>query len=159
MGARFRQAAACCLCLLFSDLLLNATCPAGHAAVTACIDADGRRIFTQFGCPSGAEASALPGGDGNLTVVRTASLSSSERAALERLERRLAADRERRARLYRQSAARSSAERAEARQRCDAAKDALAALAETRRKGYTATEDRRYDAEESRWNAVRKADC
>ncbi len=139
-------------------LVVIACCATTQAAVTACTDADGRLTYTQFDCPGGTRP-APAGTDGRLSIVTTAPLSDAERTALVRLEQTLTKDRARRARSRRQSAARRSAEREEARERCEAATRALAGIRESRRQGYSADEDRRYDAQEARWKAVRRADC
>lgn len=154
MGARFRRAAMCCACLL-----LNPNQPLARAAVVACTGPNGQLTYTQFDCPAGTEQAVADGGRGELSIVRTAPLSDAERAALDRLSRTLTRDRARWAKNRRQAASRRSAERAEARARCEAARRALASLAESRRQGYSATDDRRFDAEEARWSAVRREDC
>jgi hypothetical protein len=49
--------------------------------------------------------------------------------------------------------------RQNARERCATALARLDDLEVSRRQGYSAAEDRRWDVEESRWRAVRRADC
>jgi len=154
LGIATRRVASGCLAML-----LIAAGAETAAEVAACIDADGRLTYTQFNCPGGTERTAAAEGEGGLTIIRTAPLDDAERARLARLERRLVADRDRRARTRRQAAARQQAERSASRERCEAARRELAALRETRRRGYSAAEDHRYDAEEARWKAVRRADC
>lgn len=154
MALRLPQRALRCACTL-----LVGCAPLVHPEVTACADADGRLTYTQFDCPTGTRATAAEPADNGLSIVRTAPLSAAEQAALERLERTLAADRARREKAQRRQAARQQAARVESGKRCEDARRALETLAETRRKGYTAAEDRRFDAEEARWKAVRRSDC
>ncbi|HEY5647245.1 MAG TPA: hypothetical protein VIS76_14950 [Pseudomonadales bacterium] len=151
--------------------LLLTSASTGFAAIVACADADGRLTFSQFGCPAGtlppAPADKLPnaaahagqsGAAGLISFVDTPPLSETERATLSRLNRSLASDRAERAKTRRQSAARRAAARQAARRHCETAERALAAIEAERRRGYSAAEERRYDAEEARWKEVQR-DC
>jgi hypothetical protein len=129
-------------------------------AVTRCLDDSGHTHFSQFGCPAGTLPVPLKPEDGSaLSVVASPPLDPEEKQALANLERALAKDRIARARA-REKAARARARQVEeAAALCSEARRRLEALADVRRKGYSAASEPRLEAEETRWRAARKAAC
>ncbi len=139
--------------------LVLATAPA-PGAVIQCRDTDGGHYFGQFHCPPHTtliEPAAAP--PGNMSIISTEPLSEDERRALADLERALAAERRKQSRDRERSARARAARAAENSAHCEEAQARLEDLAETRRKGYPAGAERRLEAEEDRWRAIRRSAC
>lgn len=132
--------------------------PFGQAAINHCQDEAGRSHFQQFACPPGM-ARIEQKARNPLSVVGTAPLSDAEQQALVDLEQSLARERQARSRARARAARQRSARQAEASRACQEASRQLDQLAETRRRGYTASAEARLESEEARWRAARKASC
>lgn len=144
---------------LLGLILLGCSVPAS-AAVHQCLDDAGRTHFRQFGCSADSFPIPVdPDPDTTLSVVTTTPLTPREQQALEALEKRLERDSAARARS-RASNARARARQTQERARlCAEAERRLEALADTRRKGYSASAESRLEAEEARWRSARKTAC
>lgn len=140
-------------------ILVLAAAPAS-GAVIQCRDADGGHYFGQFHCPPHTtlieQTVDVPG---TMSIISTEPLSEDERRALDDLEKYLAAERRKRSRARAQSARARAARAAENNAHCAEALARLEGLAETRRKGYPAAAERRLEAEEDRWQAIRRSAC
>ncbi|MDZ7668056.1 MAG: hypothetical protein U5Q16_01060 [Gammaproteobacteria bacterium] len=116
------------------------------AAVFRCPGDDGAPRFSQFPCSTDRPASVVhleP-----LHTVEIPPISDAEQELLEHLEQRRDARRERRSR-QRQKALRQAADRREERrEHCRAARQALSALEQQRRKGYSLSQARSLDRRE-----------
>lgn len=131
-----------------------------HAATYRCATAEGSALFTQFGCPDGSRPLDPPSeAVGFLSIIDSPELSAAERHALKALRTELDNERRQRERRRTQQAKVQERERKDARERCAMALARLDDLQASRRQGYNAAEDRRWDLEESRLRAVRRADC
>lgn len=144
---------------LLGLILLGCSVPAS-AAVHQCLDDAGRTHFRQFGCSEDSLPVPMDADSGaTLSVVATTPLGPEEQQALESLEKRLERDSAARARS-RGRDARARAKQAQAQTRlCAEAERRLEALADTRRKGYSASAESRLEAEEARWRSARKTAC
>jgi hypothetical protein len=131
-----------------------------ESAVNACRDGAGRLHFFQFDCPRNTERIEQHQQDhSRLSVVAIAPLTHDQERALARLEQTLNREREARARERSRSAEKRDRAMEKQRALCDQAQRRLDDLAVTRRKGYSATEEQRLEAEEARWRAARRAAC
>jgi hypothetical protein len=131
-----------------------------ESAVNACRDDAGRLHFFQFDCPPDTERIEQDREDrSRLSLVTTAPLSPDEERALARLEQTLNRERAARARERSRSAEKRARAMEEQRALCDQAERRLDDLSYTRRKGYSAREESRLEAEEARWRAARRAAC
>ena len=143
-----------------STLLILALLPAwACASVIQCAGPDGAVVYTQFHCPPNTTPRPFDRDGGILSVVTTPALSEAERRALTRLEAGLEKARRQR---HRESNQRNRALQQQQRQadaRCREALSALDQLAVARRQGYSADQDRRYDAEEKRWRQQKRSAC
>lgn len=119
---------------------------AAGAAVFRCAGDDDTPRFSQFPC----------GTDGAGSVVRLEPLhtvdippiSDAEQELLERLEQRRDTRREQRARQRQKALRQAAARREERRAQCRAARQALNALQQQRRKGYSLSQARTLDRRE-----------
>lgn len=129
-------------------------------AVIQCRDADGGRYFSQFQCPPRTTlVEPAPHPPGTLSIISTEPLSENERQALAALEKSLANERRQRSRDRERSARARAARAAEDRADCAEALARLDGLAATRRKGYSAADERRLEAEEDHWQTIRRSTC
>lgn len=149
-----------CPVLLLILAFLSASVDPVHAATYRCATAEGAALFTQFGCPDGSRPLDAPEeAAGLLTIIDSPELSAAEQRALKVLRTELDDERRQRERRRTQQAKVRERARKDARERCAMALARLDDLQVSRRQGYGAAEDRRWDLEESRWRAVRRADC
>ena len=132
---------------------------ASSAVVNQCLGPDGQRLFTQFGCPP--ETTRQPGTEvrGTLSIINTVALTKAEQQALQQLERRLEQDARQRQRAQKKRNRSRSAQRTAHRAQCAQARLALEGLIDSRRKGYSAVEGRRYDSQEAHWRQQKREAC
>ena len=134
-----------------------------RASVYRCVTPEGATLYRQFGCPAGTRpvTDDRPSGAlaGDFSVVESAPLTDAEKRQLQVLSRQSANANRARNRERETNRQLASANRQAARERCEEARARLAELRAARRKGYSAAEERRWDQEEARLQAVRRQDC
>ena len=140
-------------------LVISCTAVPSPAVVTQCLGPDGLRVFTQFGCPP--QTTRQPGSEtrGYLSIINTAALTKSEQQALQHLQRRLEQDRLKRERTRIKRNRTRAAQRTANQTQCAQAELALDGLDDSRRKGYSAVEGRRYNAEETHYRRQKRESC
>ena len=145
--------------IVIALLVVSWTTVASSAVVTQCLGPEGQRVFTQFGCPP--QTTRQPGTEtrGNLSIINTAALTKTEQQALQRLQRRLQQNRLQRERTRIKRNRTRAAQRTANQTRCAQARLAMDGLDDSRRKGYSAVEGRRYDAEEAHWRRQKRETC
>lgn len=150
----FRGAARAIISLVMSTLAAAAS-----GTMSRCLGPDGAVVFTQFDCPPDTVRMAAGDPSGILSVVTSPALTDAERRRLQSLDTDLT--RARQARRRDQAARARAREKArhETERRCAEAERALESIDSTRRKGYSAAEGRRLDAEEQRWRRLRRSSC
>ena len=131
---------------------------AADASIHRCVDTAGAVLFSQFGCSPDTHREIPPDAPA-ISIIASPPLTRAELHTLERLEQELAQDaraREQAAKKRRKAFAR---QRAEAQAHCDQARAALERIDRIRRKGYSAAQDPKLDADEQRWERERRASC
>lgn len=119
---------------------------AAAGAVFRCSGDDGTPRFSQFPCDAdgrGAMVRLEP-----LHTIEIPPISPAEQALLESLEQRRDARRARRAQQRKQAHRQAAARREARREHCRDAREALRALQQQRRKGYSLSEARSLDRRE-----------
>ena len=129
-----------------------------QTAVRQCRHDDGSILFTQFECPPGSTYEHSEE-DGVFSIVRTPELSEAERQALDSLRTELNENRRRRKQTHLRRVRQRQAQQDRDSAQCAEAERELNALDDVRRQGYSAADDRRFDAAEQRWQKIRKATC
>ncbi|MDH3643153.1 MAG: hypothetical protein OES38_13715 [Gammaproteobacteria bacterium] len=127
------------------------------ASVYRCSSPDGPPMFSQFPCATPGEVDTMV--ITAVSVVSAPPLSTSEQATLARMQQRFERSRTEAAKQQRRARQRSLNDRSERIAECARSRNALKALRERRRGGYSLSTSRSLNAEEARLKAQASEHC